>query len=165
VLKKTKKSMEHININVVKRIAFVVHPDKKTELIEWSYFNKELLSQHEIIASGEAANVLQGTLHKPVHQFVTSPNGGYQELCSLINEDKVDAVIFFRGAEETPMQKKAVKAVMHAALEADIIIANNKITADFILSSPLMQQEITPDDDCYNFQPEQDEHLKKSTAA
>src|SRR4051812_2197942 len=112
--------MEHININVAKRIAFVVHPGKKTELIEWSYFNRELLMEHEIIASGDAANVLQGTLHKPVEQFTTSPGGGYQELVSLIAEGEVDAVIFFRGTEETAVQKNAAKAVLHAALEADI---------------------------------------------
>src|SRR3569833_1897308 len=114
-------SMEHININGLKRIAFVVQTGKKTELIEWSYFNRALLLQHEIIACGEAANILQGTLHKPVHQFATSPNGGYQELNSLINEGNVDAVIFYNGTEETPAQKKAAKAIMQAALKAGII--------------------------------------------
>ena len=153
--------MEHIHINNGKRVAFIVQPAKKTALIEWSYFNKALLLQHDIIASGEAANVLEGTLHKPVQKFVTSPHGGYQELITLIADGKVDAVIFFRGTDETPVQKKAVKAIIHAALEADIIIANNKITADFILTSPLMLQEKMPAGEAYLFQPGEE----KNTAA
>jgi methylglyoxal synthase len=165
VLKKLKNTMEHIHINNGKRVAFIVHPGKKTELIEWSYFNKALLLQHDIIASGEAANVLEGTLHKPVQKFATSPGGGYQELVSLIAGAKIDAVIFFRGVDETPAQKKAVKAIIHAALEADIIIANNKITADFILSSPLMQQEKAPQGDTYLFKQGEEDGAEKSTAA
>lgn len=157
--------MKHTNINEGKRIAFIVHPDKKTELIEWSYFNKELLSKHEITASGDTANILEGTLHKPIHTFVTGPNSGYQELASLISDGKIDAIIFFGGAEETTAQVKANRALMHTALEANIIIANNKITADFILTSPLMQPEKAPGDDCFPLQLEEDEHLKKNTAA
>ena len=157
--------MKATTINSKKRIAFAVHPDKKTDLIEWSYFNKELLMQHEIIACGDAANILEGTLHKTVHKFLTGPNGSYQELCNLIAEGQVDTIIFLRGADETPLQKNSIRTIMHAALEADIIIAGNKISAEFILTSPLMNKEETPGNDGYSFGEKADISLKKNNAA
>lgn len=131
----------HITENK-KRLAFVVHPEKKTELVEWSYFNKNLLQQHEIIASGEAAKILEGTLHIPVTTFLTSSYEGYAELNNLVAEGKVDAIILFWDKdEETPLQRNGIRELVHTALEADIIIANNKVTADFIITSPLMAAE------------------------
>jgi len=160
-------SMSKTKINRVKRIAFVVHPDKKTELIEWSYFNKSLLQQHEIIATGDAAKVLEGTLNKAITTYLTGPYEGYQELCTLINEGGVDAVVLFWSNDETPLQRNGIRGIIHAALEADIIIANNKTTADFIITSPLMNNkkhavenllEINDNDDNNN-------ELKKNNAA
>ncbi len=157
--------MKATNINSKKRIAFAVHPDKKTDLIEWSYFNKELLMQHEIIASGDAANILEGTLHKPVTTFLTGPNESYQELCNLIADGKVDAIIFLRGADETPLQKNSIKTIMHAALEADIIIAGNKRSAEFILTSPLMNKGETINESDYTLEEQANISLKKNNAA
>lgn len=131
------------NINKAKTIAFIVHPAKKAELIEWSYFNRELLQQHEIIATGDAANILQGTLNKPVTTYLMGPYEGYTELNSLINNGTIDAVIVLWSTDdETPLQRNGLRSVIHAALEADIIIASNKTTANFIITSPLMREEM-----------------------
>ncbi|HVX52775.1 MAG TPA: methylglyoxal synthase [Chitinophagaceae bacterium] len=147
-----------------KRLAFVVHHDRKTELIEWSYFNREILQQHDIIATGEAAKILQGTLNKPVIKYLNGPYEGYQELCSMIVEGKIDAVILFWSTEETPLQKNGIRGLIHTALEADIIIANNKTTADFIITSPLMYNRAD------EARPQKEtgintEHVKKNNAA
>ncbi|HWB25361.1 MAG TPA: methylglyoxal synthase [Chitinophagaceae bacterium] len=130
--------MKTKTINSTKQIAFIVHPDKKTELIEWSYFNKDILQKHEIIATGDTAKMLEGTLNKPVTRYLNGPYEGNQELCNMISDGKIDAVILFRGADETPLQRNGIRSIIHTALEADIIIANNKTTADFIITSPLM---------------------------
>lgn len=137
----TVSKIMNTNINKAKTIAFVVHPDKKAELIEWSYFNRYLLSQHKIIATGEAANILQGTLNKPVTAYLMGPYEGYTELNAMIENGEVDAVIVLWSPDETPLQRNGLRSVIHAALEADIIIANNKTTANFIITSPLMGHE------------------------
>ncbi len=156
--------MNATNINSVKRIAFIVHSNNKSELIEWSYFNKGLLTQHEIIASGDAANILGGTLNKPVHTFLSGPLHGYQELGNMIADGKVDILILLWNAGETQMQKNGIKALMRTANNANIIIATNKITADFILTSDLMNKELPHENECYSLQPEQRE-IKKNNAA
>jgi len=141
--------MNTTNSNTTKRIAFVVHADKKSELIEWSYFNKNLLAQHGIIASGDAANILEGTLNTPVQTYITGPYNGYQELGVLITEGVVDALILFGHAEETQLQANGLKALIETALNANVIIALNTITADFILQSRLMDEKIPRVNKCY----------------
>ena len=139
--------MSAINIKNTKRIAFVVHDDKKSELIEWSYFNKDILMQHEIIAPGNAANILEGTLNKPISKL---PDGEFHLLSSLITEGKIDIVIFFWNTNETQMQKNGIKALLRTALANNVIVACNKITAEFILHSSLMNREKPKDNPTYS---------------
>ncbi len=133
--------MSTVNINNTKRIAFVVHEDKKSELIEWSYFNKDLLMQHEITAPGNAANILEGTLNKTINRLPGGTEDGFAPLGSLIAEGKIDIVIFFWNTNETQMQKNGIKTLLRTALANNVIVACNKITAAFILTSSLMNKE------------------------
>ena len=78
-----------------KRIAVVAHQNKKVDLINWSYYNKNVLMQHEIIAIGKAGNILEGTINIPVQKLMTGPFGGDQQLSAMIEEGKIDIIIFF----------------------------------------------------------------------
>jgi len=58
---KTIKNVSMINnrkMNVVKRIAFVASDNNRKSLIEWSYYNQEILKNHELIATGVMADKL-----------------------------------------------------------------------------------------------------------
>lgn len=150
--------MSAINIKNTKRIAFVVHDDKKSELIEWSYFNKDILMQHEIIAPGNAGNILEGTLNKPISKL---PDGEFHLLSSLITEGKIDIVIFFWNTNETQMQKHGIKALLRTALANNVIVACNKITAEFILHSSLMKREKPLETTTYSNLVEENGRLQK----
>ena len=84
-----------IKEKAAKRIAIVADDNKRTELIEWSYFNKEILEQHELTAISETAEVLEGTLKSPVKKLFTRDTGGYEELAELMEANKIDILFFF----------------------------------------------------------------------
>ena len=128
------------NMNIEKNIAFVASDNKKTDLIEWSYFNKHLLMPHKVIATGNAGNILEGTLNKPVCKLSSAALGGYQELSTKIAEGKVDMIIFFGDEPETLLNNNDYEVLMETALSNNIIIAKNKPTADFVLTSALMSK-------------------------
>ncbi|CAN5266692.1 methylglyoxal synthase [soil metagenome] len=133
--------MSSRNMNIQKNIAFVATENKKTDLIEWSYFNKELLLPHKVIATGNAGNILEGTLNKTVSKLSAAAFGGYQELSAKIEAGKVDVIIFFGDAEELQLNNNDFDSLMDTALSHNIIIAKNKATADFVLTSVLMQKK------------------------
>ena len=125
----------------IKRIAIVAHDNKRIELIEWSYNNRHLLKQHQIIATGTAANVLEGTLNKAISKLPAGPQGGDQQLNSLITDGGVDAIIFFWDPLQTEPHNSDVEALIRVATSAEIVIACNESSADMVLSSLFNEQE------------------------
>ena len=124
----------------IKNIAIVAFDSKKTDLIEWSYFNRKFLLPHQLFALGFAVNILEGTLNKKINQGEEIKLSSYRDLCKLIADDKIDAVIIFGEAEEI-FDSKDLKVVLETAIEHNIITATNKTTADFILHSSLLDSE------------------------
>lgn len=124
-----------------KRIAFAVHEDKYTELIEWSYFNKDVLNDHEIIACGRAGNILEGTLNIPVTKLPEAPLGGFQLLNSYITENKVDILIFFWNDSTENFLNTGTQSLLSAAVQANIVIIHNRVSADCLLLSACLITE------------------------
>lgn len=124
----------------IKHIAIIAFDSKKTDLIEWSYFNKNLLIPHQISASGFAENILEGTLNKKINTSESGKPNGYREILNLINDEKIDAVIIFGEANEI-LESKDLKPLFEAAIQNNIIIAANRTTADFVLHSALIETE------------------------
>ncbi|MBS1747209.1 MAG: methylglyoxal synthase [Bacteroidetes bacterium] len=124
----------------IKNIAIVTFDTKKTDLIEWSYFNKNILLNHNITAMGSAENILEGTLNKKINFIQPGNFGGYRQLRQLIEENKIDAVIIFGEAIEIENNKN-LKLVLEAALRKNIIIAANRTTADFVVHSSIMEKD------------------------
>ena len=128
----------------IKNIAIIAFDSKKTELIEWSYFNKRFLFPHQLFALGFAVNILEGTLNKRINQGGEIKLSSNRDICKLIADDKIDAVIIFGDADEI-FDSKDLKSVLETAIEHNIITATNKTTADFILHSSLLESEYKVD--------------------
>jgi methylglyoxal synthase len=127
-------------MNKIKQIAIIAFDSKKTELIEWSYFNRQLLVNHNILALSYAANVLEGTLNKKVQTSASGKLSELKELCTNISNREIDAVFIFCEAAEM-LENKDLKAVIEASNTENIIVAANRTTADFILTSSLIDTE------------------------
>ena len=137
-IKRKEFMMNNRTMKKTKNIAFIASDNKNSELIEWSYFNRDLLLKHEITATGSAINILEGTLNRPVNKLISGPLGGYKMLAEMIAEGKIDALIFFTSNET---QHKDFEVLMESIKDNNILTAFNKTTADFIFNSPLMNKE------------------------
>lgn len=124
----------------IKNIAIIAFDNKKTDLIEWSYFNKEILAGHEVFAPVSEGNILEGTLNKKINRLEATQFGGYRQICKLITDNKIDAVIIFGDAEDI-FETKDLNVLIKTAVAHDIIVATNRTTADFVLHSSLFDKE------------------------
>ncbi|HEX8678232.1 MAG TPA: methylglyoxal synthase [Segetibacter sp.] len=127
-------------LSLVKRIALVAHDNKKDDLIDWAYSNKDFLVKHELIATGSTGELIEEKVGVPTTKLLSGPLGGDQQIGSMIAEGKLDFLIFFWDPMEAQPHDSDVKAVLRLAVAWNILIANNRSTADFIVSSLLMQK-------------------------
>ncbi len=135
-----------------KKIALVAHDNKKRDLREWARFNRELLAHHTVYATGTTGTILTHELGLSVHALQSGPIGGDQQIGAKIVDGAIDFLIFFWDPLEPQPHDPDVKALLRMAVVWNIPIACNRATADFMISSPLMDGEydrLLPDYDEY----------------
>ena len=123
-----------------KRIALIAHDNCKPELLEWARWNRDTLGRHELSATGTTGALLARELGLDVLRFRSGPLGGDQQIGAAIVEGRVDFVIFFWDPLAPHPHDPDVKALLRIAVVYNIPIACNRATADFLLSSPLLDQ-------------------------
>ena len=135
-----------------KTIALVAHDNKKQDLVEWAKFNRDLLAHHEVYATGTTGEMLERELGFEIIKLQSGPLGGDQQVGAMIVSDEINFLIFFWDPLEPMPHDPDVRALLRMAAVWNIPIACNRASADFMISSPLMDSEysrLVPDYDGY----------------
>ena len=129
-----------LTIGKQKNIALIAHDSKKHEMIDWCEANKEILKGHFLCGTGTTARMITEATGLPVKGYNSGPLGGDQQIGAKIVEGRIDFVVFFSDPLTAQPHDPDVKALLRIAQVYDIPIANNRATADFLISSPLMNE-------------------------
>ena len=148
-------------------IAIVAHDARKHELTEWCKHNVDVLSTHNLYATGTTGRIIEdinavwkpvsddntfykdGPLIGKVNCLLSGPLGGDQQIGAMIAEGKIDVLIFFCDNLITQGHQQDVGALVRLASLYNIAFATNRTTADMIITSPLCADDtyerIVPD--------------------
>lgn len=141
--------MEH----KTKVLALVAHDNMKRDLAEWVDWNCTKLSLHHLICTGTTGKMVEQTLrdHKEESEvekpelritlLKSGPLGGDQQLGSLIADGRINALIFFWDPMSAQPHDVDVKALLRLATLYNVPTAINRSSADFLISSPLFEDE------------------------
>lgn len=138
-----------------KNIALVAHDNRKQDMIEWVEWNFEILKDHNLICTGTTGKLVEKALTQKmlidkidtslnITKLKSGPLGGDQQLGALIVDNKVDLMIFFWDPMQPHPHDVDVKALLRISVLYNIPMACNRSTADFMISSPLLEKEYKP---------------------
>src|SRR5207245_8472981 len=122
------------------------HDNKKLDLMEWAKFNRDTLAGHELYATGTTGALLDKELGLNVQKLLSGPLGGDQQIGAMIADRTLDLLVFFWDPLEPQPHAPDVKALLRIAVVWNIPVACNRASADFIISSPLMNTAPLPPD-------------------
>jgi methylglyoxal synthase len=124
-----------------KRIALIAHDNMKRDILEWTRYNKGTLSRHELFGTGTTGGLIAAETGLDVARFRSGPLGGDQQVGAGVAEGRIDFIIFFWDPLAPHPHDVDVKALLRIAVVYNVPIACNRATADFLLSSPLMDEQ------------------------
>jgi methylglyoxal synthase len=124
-----------------KNIALIAHDNKKQDLLEWVNYNKGSLEKHNLYATGTTGLLITKETGLDVTRFKSGPLGGDQQVGAGIVNQKIDMMIFLWDPMEPQPHDVDVKALLRISVVWNIPVACNRATADFLISSPLMNEE------------------------
>ncbi|HAE22251.1 MAG TPA: methylglyoxal synthase [Spirochaetaceae bacterium] len=134
----------------IKRIALVAHDNRKQHMVEWVEYNWNTLLKHHLVCTGTTGRLVEEALrHKAgdeypagfdIQRLKSGPLGGDQQLGAMIADNEIDAIIFFWDPMSPHPHDVDVKALLRIAVLYNLPIACNRSTADFMISSPLLNK-------------------------
>lgn len=138
----------------IKRIALVAHDNRKKDLIEWVEWNYDVLTRHKLISTGTTGRLVEEAVKKKLNdegagnfavtKLKSGPLGGDQQLGAMIAEGSIDLIIFLWDPMQPQPHDVDVKALLRIAVLYNIPTACNRSTADFLISSPLLDASYEP---------------------
>ena len=123
-------------------IALVAHDACKQAMLEWARFNRHTLSSYTLYTTGTTGALLAHDLDLKVHRLLSGPYGGDAQIGALVAERRVRCVIFFWDPLTPQPHDVDVKALLRLTVLHNVPTACNRVTADFLISSPLFSESL-----------------------
>ena len=123
------------------KIALIAHDKKKDKMIKLAVKYKDVLSSHELYATGTTGTLVMGETGLKINRMLSGPLGGDQQIGSMIAENQLDLVIFLRDPLTAQPHEPDVSALLRLCDFVNIPLATNMSSAEIMLKA-LQNNEI-----------------------
>ena len=123
------------------KIALIAHDKKKDAIIEIAKEYKDVLSDHELYATGTTGTLVMGETGLKINRMKSGPLGGDQQIGSMVAEGKLDLIVFLRDPLTSQPHEPDVSALLRLCDVQSIPLATNVKSAEIMLNA-LTKNEI-----------------------
>lgn len=117
------------------KIALIAHDKKKQELIELTMEYKDVLSKHELYATGTTGALVMGETGLKINRLKSGPLGGDQQIGSMVALNQLDLVIFLRDPLTAQPHEPDVSALLRLCDVVSIPLATNTSSSRIMLKA------------------------------
>jgi methylglyoxal synthase len=114
-------------------IALIAHDKKKQELSDFVFKHVDHFKKHTLYATGTTGKILIERTHLQIKLKKSGPLGGDQEIGSMVANQKIDIIFFFRDPLTAQPHEPDVSALLRLSDVYQIPLATNPKTAKFII--------------------------------
>lgn len=122
----------------MKTIALVAHDARKQDMVEWANYNKEKLSNFRLVGTAGTAEAIRNITGLEVESLGHGPDGGDTYISYDVLEGKIDKIVFLIDVRNPQGHEHDIQTLIRTCVLKNIPLALNRKTADFIISSKLM---------------------------
>ena len=117
------------------KVALIAHDKKKNKMIQLASEFKEVLSKHDLYATGTTGTLVMGETGLHIHRMLSGPLGGDQQIGSMIAANKLDLVIFLRDPLTAQAHEPDISALLRLCDVVNIPLATNMNSAKLMLKA------------------------------
>lgn len=114
-------------------IGLIAHDAKKTLMQNFCIAYRGILSKHSLYATGTTGRLIEEVTNLSIHKYLAGSLGGMQQLGAQIEQNGIDALIFFRDPLTPKSNEPNVNDVVRLCDTYNIPMATNIATAELII--------------------------------
>ena len=116
------------------RVALIAHDKKKEEIIHFAKKHKDILKNHELVATWTTGLKINEATGLEVHRYLSGPYGGDQQIGGSLAEGDIDLVIFLRDPLTAQPHEPDVSALIRICDVHKVPVATNIGTAEILIN-------------------------------
>lgn len=127
-------------------IALVAHDHRKADMVEWSYFNSDFLSQHHLVCTGTTGSLIKQAfdekgIEAEISCMNSGPLGGDAEIAAMVVRKEVDLAVFLIDDLNAQPHEADIMMLLRQCRVHNVPIACNRYSADLMITSRLWEDD------------------------
>lgn len=117
-------------------IGLVAHDSKKKLMQNFCIAYRGILNRNELYATETTGRLVEEVTNLSVHKFLSGRLGGGQQLCSMIEMNQIDMIIFLRDPDNCSHEDERKASNMFRVCDMhNIPFATNLATAELMIKA------------------------------
>lgn len=115
------------------RVALVSHDSRKELLLQFCTAYSSILCEHILFSTSFTSKLLKMRANLAVQSFLSSLNGGVQQIAARVACNEVDLLIYFRDPNERDCNEREEQELFRLCDNYNIPYATNIATAEVLI--------------------------------